>query len=280
MVASGDPDRGSAGQLQRLPAGQFRHDLPGRRQRAEALQLSLNVPAIRLLDAVGPQRLASRASAWPGSITCCPTAPRRACRSVLAASASDCAISPRSTPSSPIAAAPPLLGTGLPQSPRPQPPGREILDPAAAWHVGDILAGVAPPEAAMRQGFAYKTGTSFGFRDAWAIGFDGRHVLAVWAGRPDGSPVPGMTGTAERRPDPVRGIDTGRARAVPLPAAPAGALRSTRRRSAGDACAVHAPSRRARRHRRRAEPAPPIVFPPDGARVDLGAAGGPVAPLS
>ena len=34
--------------------------------------------------------------------------------------------------------------------------------------------------------YAYKTGTSYGYRDAWAVGYDGKYVVAVWVGRPDG----------------------------------------------------------------------------------------------
>jgi len=41
---------------------------------------------------------------------------------------------------------------------------------------------------------AYKTGTSYGHRDAWAVGFDGAHVIGVWLGRADGTPVPGAFG--------------------------------------------------------------------------------------
>ena len=64
-----------------------------------------------------------------------------------------------------------------------------LLDPRAAWQVADMLAGVAPPEGASQRGIAYKTGTSYGYRDAWSVGFDGRHVLGVWVGRPDGAAV-------------------------------------------------------------------------------------------
>jgi penicillin-binding protein 1C len=41
---------------------------------------------------------------------------------------------------------------------------------------------------------AFKTGTSYGFRDAWAAGFDGDYTIAVWAGRADASSVPGLVG--------------------------------------------------------------------------------------
>ena len=47
---------------------------------------------------------------------------------------------------------------------------------------------------------AFKTGTSYGYRDAWAVGFDGRVTIGVWVGRPDGTPVPGMVGRASAAP--------------------------------------------------------------------------------
>jgi penicillin-binding protein 1C len=51
------------------------------------------------------------------------------------------------------------------------------------------------------RGIAWKTGTSWGGRDAWALGFDKRHVVAVWIGRPDGTPLPGATGTSLALPE-------------------------------------------------------------------------------
>jgi len=73
---------------------------------------------------------------------------------------------------------------------------RRFVSKVAAWQVSHILAGIAPPPgSAARAGqIAYKTGTSYGHRDAWAVGFDGRHVIGVWMGRPDGTPVPGAFG--------------------------------------------------------------------------------------
>ena len=60
--------------------------------------------------------------------------------------------------------------------------------------MGHILSSIAPPAGAPARRLAYKTGTSYGHRDAWAIGYDGRHVAGVWIGRPDGTPVPGAFG--------------------------------------------------------------------------------------
>lgn len=74
--------------------------------------------------------------------------------------------------------------------------GARIMSDVAAWQVTHILSNITPPKgAAARAGeIAYKTGTSYGHRDAWAIGFDGRHVVGIWLGRPDGTPVPGAFG--------------------------------------------------------------------------------------
>ncbi len=43
---------------------------------------------------------------------------------------------------------------------------------------------------------AWKTGTSYGYRDAWAIGVNARYIIGIWTGRPDGTPVVGQFGFA------------------------------------------------------------------------------------
>jgi penicillin-binding protein 1C len=242
------------------------------------LQLSLNVPAIRLLDAVGPQLLASRL----GRAGVEYVLPDGAAAGLpiglggLGLSLFDLAELYTIFPNRGRVA---VLGTGLPQSPSAQGPGREILSPSAAWYVSDILAGVAPPEGAARQGLAYKTGTSFGFRDSWAVGFDGRFVLAVWAGRPDGSPSPGMTGRLSAAPILFEAWRRAGLEAVALPVAPSSVLRGS---------AADLPEGLRRFEPRDgllgsgagSEASPAIVFPPDGARVDLGfASGGPIDSL-
>ena len=79
-----------------------------------------------------------------------------------------------------------------------------MLDPVAAWYVSDILADVPPPLNGSPGRIAYKTGTSYGYRDAWAIGYDGKTVIGVWVGRPDGAPVPGHFRHRRGGADPVR----------------------------------------------------------------------------
>ncbi len=102
-----------------------------------------------------------------------------------------------------------------------------LMSPLAAWYVTDILKDAPPPLNAKGGRFAYKTGTSYGYRDAWAIGYDGKYVVAVWVGRPDNSSVPGLMGRTAAAPilfDAFQRIAESRA---PLQSAPAGALRVT-----------------------------------------------------
>jgi penicillin-binding protein 1C len=47
---------------------------------------------------------------------------------------------------------------------------------------------------------AWKTGTSYGFRDAWALGGTRRYTVGVWVGRPDGTPLPGLYGAVTALP--------------------------------------------------------------------------------
>ncbi|WP_370227722.1 penicillin-binding protein 1C [Cognatishimia sp.] len=72
--------------------------------------------------------------------------------------------------------------------------GRQVISRSAAWQVSHILSNIPPPAGAAQGHLAYKTGTSYGHRDAWAIGYDAKHVVGVWMGRPDGTPVPGAFG--------------------------------------------------------------------------------------
>jgi penicillin-binding protein 1C len=75
---------------------------------------------------------------------------------------------------------------------------RPLLSPGSAWIIRRILAGEDQP---LPDGslpavvpLAWKTGTSYGYRDAWAIGINARYVIGIWTGRPDGTPVVGQFG--------------------------------------------------------------------------------------
>ena len=81
---------------------------------------------------------------------------------------------------------------------------RMLMSPGAAWIIRRILAGEARPrpDSAISAvvPLAWKTGTSYGYRDAWSIGVNARYTIGVWVGRPDGTPVAGQFGFATAVP--------------------------------------------------------------------------------
>ncbi|MVO15485.1 penicillin-binding protein 1C [Zongyanglinia huanghaiensis] len=142
--------------------------------------------------------------------------------------------------------------------------GRLISD-VAAWQVMDILRGLAPPPGARAGVLAYKTGTSYGHRDAWALGWDGRHVIGVWVGRADGTPVPGVFGGSLAAPVLFEAFGRLKPEFEPLPPPPPATLIVS-------SAELPQPLRRFRpRTAAFEEPAgaPQLLFPPNGARLAL-----------
>ena len=163
----------------------FRGTIPVR----EALQLSLNIPVVSLTEALGPSRLiatlerAGVRAQFPGT------------QPGLAIALGGVGVSLQDLVQAYAALArlgAPVRLSAIPGAAEPLP--QPVFGREAAWMVGDVLAGLPPPANAPRNRLAYKTGTSYGHRDAWAIGFDGKHVAGVWMGRADGAPVPGAFG--------------------------------------------------------------------------------------
>jgi penicillin-binding protein 1C len=243
----------------------------------KALQLSLNVPAVRLLEAVGPTRLMVRfrraevqAVLPPGETP------------GLAIGLGGLGITLRDLTQLYAALAnrgmPVKLGDGITDDAKVI-VGDPLLDPVAVWQVSDVLSAVTPPTGSRRLGIAYKTGTSYGYRDAWSVGYDGRHVLGVWVGRADNGAVPGLTGYGAAAPILFEAFARSGIAITALPRAPAGAVRiaqselpASLRRFAITANGLVATAAR--------EPAPEIIYPPEGAHVELGAtAGTEVSPL-
>jgi len=141
----------------------------------------------------------------------------------------------------------------------------QVVSRSSAWQVGQILAGLTPPPGAPRGALAYKTGTSYGYRDAWAIGFDGRHVAGVWIGRPDGTPVPGAFGGDLAAPILFEAFQRLKYAPDPLPAPPPETLILS-------TAELPQPLRRFTGRNAPFEPeadAPKLIFPPDGARLAL-----------
>jgi penicillin-binding protein 1C len=228
-----------------------------------ALQMSLNVPAVAVLDKVGASRFTARLSQAGGALVL----PKGEAPG-LAMGLGGVGV----TLSDLVALYGGLarLGTTVPlvermaDNPAATAP-RRLMDPAAAWYVGNVLIGTPPPDNAVGGRIAFKTGTSYGYRDAWAIGFDGKRVIGVWVGRPDGAPVPGLVGRGAAAPILFDAFARTGALPAPLAAAPAG----THLAATGK---LPPPQQRFRPGRLPGEDAEPplrIMFPPDGARLEL-----------
>lgn len=172
---------------------------------ASALRMSLNVPAVALLDELGPVSTVERlrragvtlkfggSTETPGLAFALGGVGTRLedLVSLYAAFADDGRVLPLEliTPHRDKSDEEPLLGD------------------AARWYLRRILEGVPPPGSLLpdryrkaTRGAAFKTGTSYGFRDAWALGYSSQMTIGVWVGRPDGTPSPGQFGANTAAP--------------------------------------------------------------------------------
>jgi len=181
--------------------GNFAAGFSGAVSASEALASSLNLPAVQLLEAYGPKRFAGELRSAGVPLLLPPLAePNLALILGGAGSRLEELVSGYS------AFARGGKAARLRFQPQDELLERRLLSPGAAWIVRRILSGQARPDRdpraqlVQRPTLAWKTGTSYGFRDAWAIGVAPRHVVGVWIGRPDGTPVPGQFGLASAAP--------------------------------------------------------------------------------
>lgn len=229
----------------------------------KALQLSLNVPAIALLDRVGASRLSSRLKQAGGNLVL----PKDEAPG-LAMGLGGVGITLQDLAQLYVGLA--RLGTTkslreIMTSKDERDPMR-LMDQAAAWQVGNVLIGTPPPENGVHNRIAFKTGTSYGYRDAWSIGFDGRITIGVWVGRPDGAPVAGLVGRTAAAPILFDAFArTGKIPAA-LPKPPKGVLLASNAK-------LPLPLRRFRPVgelvRTGGDQAPRIQFPLNGSRIDV-----------
>lgn len=226
--------------------GQFRGDVTAR----QALSLSLNIPPVALTEALGPERLMATLRRFGAS----PRLPGGAPGLAVALGGVGMSLEDLVTVYAGLA----RLGQTrvLADHGSLAQPGAQVLAPRAAWQVGDILRGIAPPRDAVA-GLAYKTGTSYGHRDAWAIGYDGNHVIGVWMGRPDGTPVPGAFGGDHAAPILFEAFGRLKPRYDLPPSPPADTLIVTG--------ADLPPNLRRFGSKSEKAQGPRLVFPPDGA---------------
>jgi penicillin-binding protein 1C len=232
----------------------------------KALQMSLNLPAIELLADVGPATFLARLHGAGAEIALPKETPIGLAIGLggLGVSLTDLARLYAGIARGGEAPAlierldgkPPVIGP------------RRVTDPVAAWYVADILRGAPPPANALSGRIAFKTGTSYGFRDALAVGFDRLTTIAVWVGRPDNAPTPGLIGRQAAAPilfDTFERLG----REVEIIRPPKGVL------SASVTADLPPPLRHLRKDAPKTMAATEtaalkIAFPPDGARIDLG----------
>ncbi|MBT9496973.1 MAG: penicillin-binding protein 1C, partial [Zoogloea sp.] len=175
--------------------GNFQQSFHGPVSVAEALTKSLNVPAVEVLERLDPVRFVSllrrgglklefpkggepNLAVILGGAS---TSLEQLVGAYTAFARQGLAGKPRYTPDAPVEE-------------------QRMLSAGAAFIIRDLLESGGPmgraveSGAGIRRGIAWKTGTSFGFRDAWSVGVSDRFTIGVWIGRPDGTPNPGFFG--------------------------------------------------------------------------------------
>jgi len=175
--------------------GNFQQSFHGAVSVSEALAKSLNVPAVEVLDRLEPNRFV--AALRRGGLKLDFPKGETPNLSVILGGAG-------TTLEQLVGAYTAFARQGISGKPRytAQAPlvEQRMLSPGAAFIIRDVLESGGPVGRAVeqgpgiRRGIAWKTGTSFGFRDAWSIGVSDRYTVGVWIGRPDGTPNPGFFG--------------------------------------------------------------------------------------
>ncbi len=235
---------------------------------AEALQHSLNVPAVSALDAVGARRFAA-ALAFAGAGLSMPLTAEDDAGLAIALGGAGMTVRDIAL----LYAALGDEGRALPLNwlkaesqavERPTRAPMQIMSAQSARQILQILGSAPTPDGRMpavltqeAPVIAFKTGTSYGYRDAWAAGVGNGYAVVIWIGRADGAPRPGVTGREGALPVLFDVFD---AVARITPARPTGPpLRDA------ETPGYSPPMPLARFERKNAPPH--ILFPPDGAEV-------------
>jgi len=222
----------------------------------EALIHSLNVPAVDTLDHLGAEAFQARLEST-GARLVTPKAGLRDPGLALALGGEGISLRDLAMLYAALGddgLAKPLAWTEDAAAARRADGGRRLMGVASARTILDILREGPPPKgrapAALTRSLpmAFKTGTSYGFRDAVAVGVAGGYVIAVWTGRADGGARPDMTGRDAALPLLFDAADQigaqGAAPAAIAPKAPPSGLQ----------------------HLQRVD-GPRLIFPPDGATI-------------
>ncbi|MGE0725618.1 MAG: penicillin-binding protein 1C, partial [Alphaproteobacteria bacterium] len=233
----------------------FDHGFRGRVTAREALQLSLNVPAVAVLQQIGAGRFAARLADLGIDLR----TPDRFAPAALPIALGGVGVTLVELAGLYAALADDGGHVAPMLRPGPLPERRRLVGRPAAWQVSRILEDAPPPPGTVpgavdaNRAIAVKTGTSYGFRDAWALGYDGLHTVGIWTGRPDGTPAPGRYGLVAAAPVLHKAFDL--LPPAPVRAAPAMAALAPR------------PAPALRRLGPGGTRPPTVSFPPDGATL-------------
>jgi penicillin-binding protein 1C len=237
-----------------------------------ALQQSLNVPAVLAMEKVGPQRFLSTlrtAGVAPGL-------PPGDSGNSLGIALGSATVSPLEMAglyaglANGGSFAPPIV-----RRDRPGPAPVRLIGPTAAWYVAEVLADAPLPEGfaslpvALRdRRIAYKTGTSAGFRDAWAATYSANWTVVVWVGHADGTPRPGQLGRLAALPVALKAFSRLPAEDNRATPPPPDVLRVASHRELPPRMRTLAPTVESPGENRGG---PRIAYPPADARIELGA---------
>jgi len=191
----------------RYRPGNFSNGFDGPISASRALQRSLNIPFVQLIEAYGEQKFVNKLKhvlhplVIPGN---------KANASIILGGAG---VSLQSLVSLHSSFAnegwvKPLIFENTKSTPqRTKQTGRRLMSEAAAWITWKTLTGLTPPEQfswglskEARPVLAWKTGTSWSSRDAWAIGSTKQHTIGIWVGKPNGQPLRGALGVTTAAP--------------------------------------------------------------------------------
>jgi penicillin-binding protein 1C len=239
----------------------------------EALRMSLNVPAVMVLDRVGPLAFTE---------------------TLQNAGAKLYFPSHDATPSLPVALGGlgislrdiTMLYAGIAEGGQaqglrfianaPDAPKHHLFGLVASYYLRDILDGVTLPEGwAMGQGLmrgrtiGFKTGTSYGFRDAWSVGFSNDYTVGVWVGRADGTPRPGHIGRENAAPILLKTFELLPPDRRAAPAVPAGAITVQSSEQLPPSLQIFRKESEPKQQVATVVPPPSISFPPNGTTVPL-----------
>ncbi|HWA92929.1 MAG TPA: penicillin-binding protein 1C [Rhizomicrobium sp.] len=239
----------------------------------DALRMSLNVPAVMVLDRVGPLAFtltlqnAGAHLAFPAHAAA-PSLP--VALGGLGISLSDITMLYAAIAEGGSARALRFI-QGTPDAPK-----HHLFGAVASYYLRDILDDVNLPDGwAMGQGLerkrtvGFKTGTSYGFRDAWSVGFSNDYTVGVWVGRADGTPRPGHIGRDQAAPILLKTFELLPNDKRPAPLVPAGAIMVTNSDQLPPSLRIFTRESEPKSQAQIAIPPPAISYPPDGATVPL-----------